>query len=160
MLRNFVTHNPNWTYEQMDWDTFPDLIRPVGHLLDANNPDLTQFRARGGKLLMFHGWADAALSAHMSTDYVDRVYAHDRTAQDDVRLFMMPGVLHCRGGAAPSVVDWLEVLEDWHETDRAPTELAATYPDRPGDRKICAWPQKAAYQGGDPDSAAAYLCVQ
>jgi feruloyl esterase len=158
ILRNFVAHDPNWTYTQLDWDALPDQIRPVGHLLDANDPDLSEFRAQGGKLLMFHGWADVALSGHMSTDYVERVYAFDESARDDVRLFMMPGVLHCSGGAGPSVVDWLDVLENWHDTGQTPSELAATYPSKPGSRKVCAWPRQGIFQGGNPDSAADYLC--
>ena len=56
---------------------------------------------RGGKLLVYLGWSDAALTARMSIDYVERVYAHDPTARDDVRLFMLPGVLHCAGGRGP-----------------------------------------------------------
>lgn len=127
-------------------------------MLDANNPDLDAFRQQGGKLLMYHGWADVALSAHMSTNYVDTVYARDPGARQDVRLFMMPGVLHCYGGSGPSVVDWLTVLAEWHDTGQAPDTLRANYADKPGQGKLCAWPAKAQFTGGDPASADAYRC--
>jgi hypothetical protein len=159
MMRNFVHHDPNWTYASMDWNAFPNDMAPIAHMIDARDTDLSEFREQGGKLLMFHGWSDMALTAHMSTDYADRVYARDASAEKDLRLFMLPGVLHCFGGPGPSNVDWLDVLEQWHDSGTAPQELAASYPDKPGNRKVCAWPAKAVYQSGDPESARSYRCV-
>jgi len=158
IMRNFVHHNPAWTYVDYDWNKFTAEINPVAHMIDANKPDLSEFRKQGGKLLMYHGWADVALTANMSIDYVNRVYNFDQSAREDVRLFMMPGVLHCYGGTGPSVVDWLDVLETWSDSGQAPTELAASYPAKDGSRKICAWPSRAIYQGGDPESVSAYAC--
>ena len=158
MMRNFVHHDPNWTYKGMNWNTFPYEISPIGHVLNSDNVDLSAFREQGGKLLLFHGWADVALSAHMSTNYVDAVYANDKSASDDVRLFMMPGVLHCAGGPGPSVVNWLEVIEAWHDSGVAPATLAASYPDKAGERKLCAWPKKAQYQSGNSESLHSYRC--
>jgi len=158
IMRNFVYHDPNWDYTTYDWERFRRDVEPVANVLNADNPDLSAFRAQGGKLLMYHGWADVALTAHMSTDYVDRVYATDSNARADVRLFMMPGVLHCYNGRGPSVVDWLQVLESWHDDGRPPQHLAARYPDREGARKLCAWPAQARYQGGDRDTPDAYTC--
>jgi len=109
---------------------------------------------------MYHGWADVALSARMSIGYVERVYARDASAHDDVRLFMMPGVLHCAGGAGPWRVDFLEALEAWHASGEAPDELTAGYPDKPGARRLCAWPQQARYVNGNPDTVAAWECRQ
>ncbi len=98
----------------------------------------------------------------MTTDYVNAVYALDESARRDVRLFMMPGVLHCYEGPGPSVVDWLDVIENWHDSGQAPTELAATYPPGhprgDGARKLCAWPNNAVYASGDPETPAAYVC--
>ncbi|MEE2781935.1 MAG: tannase/feruloyl esterase family alpha/beta hydrolase [Pseudomonadota bacterium] len=158
IMRNFVHHDSTWTYDGLDWNTYAERIRPMAHILDANDPDLSEFRDQGGKLLIYHGWSDVALTAHMSTDYVDRVYAHDPTSKQDVRLFMLPGVLHCYNGPGPSVVDWLDVLERWHDSGVIPAQLSATYPTKPGARKLCAWPARANYQGGDPETPGAYTC--
>lgn len=158
IMRNFVFHDADWDFQMLNWNEFPADMTPIAHILNASNPDLSAFRAQGGKLLMYHGWADVALTAHMSTDYIDRVYAHDPGSADDVRLFMMPGVLHCYDGPGPSVVNWLDVLEQWHDTDVAPSELAAAYPSKAGARKICAWPKKAVYQGGDSENPSSYAC--
>lgn len=157
-MRYFLNHDPDWSWVGYDWGGFEAQAAPLSAVLNAENPDLSAFRARGGKLLMYHGWADVALSAHMSTGYVDRVYARDSTARDDVRLFMMPGVLHCAGGAGPWRVNFLEALEAWHASGTAPEELTAAYPDKPGARRLCAWPQQAHFVSGDPDSVEAYAC--
>jgi feruloyl esterase len=157
-MRYFLYHDPQWSYVGYDWDGFEQEARPLAAVLNAENPDLSAFRAHGGKLLMYHGWADVALSAHMTTNYVDRVYQQDAAARDDVRLFMMPGVLHCAGGAGPSQVRFLEALEAWHASGEAPDELTAGYPDKPGARKLCAWPRQARYVKGDPDTVEAYEC--
>ena len=157
-MRHFVFHDPDWTYRGYDFDRFRDDSAPAAAMLNADSPDLSAFRERGGKLLMFHGWSDVALSAHMSTNYVEQVYAHDATARDDVKLFMMPGVLHCFGGEGPSVVDWVGALENWHASGNAPAELIARYPDKPGARKLCAWPLEARYRTGSADTPEAYVC--
>ncbi len=158
IMRNFVHHDPSWTHDTTDWNAYPDRIRPIASVLDARSTDLSEFRAQGGKLLMYHGWADVALTAHMSTDYIEKVYSADTTARDDAKLFMMPGVLHCAGGPGPSVVNWLAALESWHATGDAPDELAASYPDKAGARKICAWPRQAVYDGGDSESPESFTC--
>ena len=107
---------------------------------------------------MFHGWDDVALSAHMSTNYVEQVYAHDATVRADVKLFMMPGALHCFGGQGPTIVDWVGVMEEWHGNGSAPAELIATYENKSGARKLCAWPQQARFTAGNPETAEAYVC--
>jgi feruloyl esterase len=158
VMRYFATHDPGWSYLGYDPADYAADLKAVSATVNANDADLHAFRARGGKLLMFHGWADVALSAHMSTDYVDRVYEIDPEAREDVRLFMMPGVLHCAGGPGPSVVDWLDELARWHDSRVPPGELIASWPDRPGARKLCAWPQHARFTGGEPDQPQSWRC--
>ena len=85
--------------------------------------------------------------------------ARDPQAGDDVRLFMMPGVLHCAGSDGASFVDWVGEIDRWHTTGKAPDQIVARF--RPGDtsegRPLCAWPASQHYAGGDgrqPDSFA------
>ncbi len=157
-MRNFALHDASWSYENYNWENYRSDTAALAPVLNAENADLSAFRDQGGKLLLFHGWADVALSGHMTTDYVDNVYGVDSSARDDVRLFMMPGVLHCFGGPGPSLVDWLNAIETWHDSGTAPDQLAAAYPERDGARTICAWPQKARYTSGNPDSPDSYVC--
>lgn len=102
--------------------------------LDATDPDLRAFRARGGKLLHCHGWTDGAIPPQMSIDYQQRVAARvgaeaGKGLDDFYRLFLVPGMNHCGGGAGPWQVDWVEVLERWVEKGEAPASLSAQHPE-------------------------------
>ncbi|RVU43036.1 tannase/feruloyl esterase family alpha/beta hydrolase [Rubrivivax rivuli] len=97
--------------------------------LDATDPDLRAFRARGGKLLHYHGWNDGAIPPQMSIDYRQRVAARLGNEPDDFyRLFLVPGMNHCGGGAGPWQVDWVDVLERWVERHEVPAALTALHP--------------------------------
>jgi feruloyl esterase len=157
LARYFVYQDADWSYQGYDFSTWNEDSKAIQATLNAGNPDLDAFRARGGKLLMFHGWSDSALSANATIGYVGSVYERDPQAKDDLRLFLMPGMLHCFGGDGPTVVDWLGAMERWQETGQAPSELEAGYIGG-GGRKLCAWPKKAAFTGGDPKSPDSFEC--
>jgi len=165
IMKYFVYHDPDWTYENYNFDSFRDDTELVGETLNATNPDLSAFRERGGKLIMFTGWSDAAITALGTIGYYDEVIAHDKTAANDVRLFMMPGVEHCFDGPGPSWVNWLEVLDKWVDKGKAPDEVAAYFVDKKmqaaGSRMLCAYPQIAKYDGkGDPRDVSSFRCVK
>ncbi len=97
--------------------------------LDATHPDLSAFQRRGGKLLHYHGWTDAAIPAQMSIDYRQSVVARMGGSVDDFyRFYLVPGMNHCGGGAGPWQVNWLAELERWVEQGQAPGTLTATHP--------------------------------
>ena len=107
---------------------------------------------------MYHGWSDPALSARMTTRYVDAVMARDASAAGDVRLFMLPGVLHCGGGPGPDRVDVLDALDAWARGGPAPSELTASFATG-GGRKVCAYPKKAVFTGtGDGKTPDQFEC--
>lgn len=99
--------------------------REWGSTLNADNPDLSAFKARGGKLLGYHGWNDPAIPPGMSLEYFASVRKQMGNTDDFYRLFMVPGMLHCRGGDAPVNVDWLALLANWVENGEAPDALVA-----------------------------------
>ena len=106
-FRNFVFSDPNWDYSTYDiarnWrrDTRLSAI-----MLNADNPDLGPFKARHGKLLLWHGWADPALNPRATVRYVNEVRRRDPASEEYARLFLLPGVLHCGGGNGLDRVDW------------------------------------------------------
>lgn len=155
--RYFVFQDPDWSYEDYDFTSWAKDTADMRATLNADNPDLDVFRARGGKLLLFHGWSDSALSANMTINYVRSVYEREPSARNDVRLFLMPGLLHCYGGNGPMVVDWLGAMEQWQSTGDAPEALEARF-GTGGGRKLCAWPKKAVFTGGDDKSPDAFEC--
>ena len=113
---------------------------------------------------MFTGWRDMALNPIGTIDYYEDVVERDPTADEDVQLIMVPGMDHCAGGPGPSWVNWVEEIDQWLETDTAPTEVTAHWFDAQmqldGSRLACAWPEVLEYDGtGDPRDAASFSCV-
>lgn len=128
----------------------------------ADDVDLTGFRARNGKLLFAHGLADPIFSPDEMVDYYQRLSArHGAATSDFSRLFLIPGMAHCQGGAATDSWDGLGALVDWVEKGQAPQRIVATgttvFPGR--SRPLCPWPQYAHYNGsGNPEDAASFSC--
>jgi feruloyl esterase len=155
--------NPSMTYANYDFDKGPANTKEIRRIVNATDPDLTRFRSRGGRLLQYHGWADPALSPYMSIDYHDKVMAASGSHGDDFyRLFMVPGMFHCRGGVGTDHFDAMTSLIEWVEAHKAPDRLPAsriqggkTVRTRP----LCPYPQVANYSGsGSTDDAANFSC--
>jgi feruloyl esterase len=133
-------------------------------LLNATNPDLGGFRARGGKLLMYFGWADTALPPVMGIDYyLKAVGTNGLSTPDFFRLFMVPGMFHCRGGVGPEQFDAMTALINWVENGVAPATIAASQVDKGKvvrTRPLCPYPFVARYSGsGSPDELANFACT-
>jgi len=170
--RYFVFQNPEWNYATMNIDrdvAFAD--EHIGKQLNSINADLRPFRDHGGKLIQYHGWADWGITPYSSIDYFNTVVATvggsmsdaaRRDVQQFHRLFMLPGVSHCSGGAGPDQFAGLTALEQWVEQGKAPERIEAakvvdgkTVRTRP----LCPYPQAARYQGtGSTDEAANFKC--
>ena len=164
VMKYLIFHDPEWDYSTYDFAGFAEDSAAAAAVLSATDPDLSAFRARGGKLLMYHGWSDMALSAHGTIDYYLDVLAHDADAAQDVRLYLMPGVNHCFGGAGPSLVNFLTHIDHWVESGEAPGAINAQWvrwgalPS--GSRPLCPYPQQALYDGnGDTRDAASFSCA-
>jgi Tannase and feruloyl esterase len=176
-------------YDNADWDIFHANLddataladQKLAGTLNATDPNLAAFKARGGKLIIYHGWNDAAISALNTVNYYNSVIAKmgQQNADTFVRVFMVPGMQHCGGGpgtdnfgaavsAAPTDAQHsLELsLEQWVEKNAAPTTIIATKfaqgTRTPSiTRPLCAYPQSAKYNGtGDPNSAASFTCAK
>jgi pimeloyl-ACP methyl ester carboxylesterase len=157
-MRYFVTQDANWDYRTLDLPNLAKISGLIQKTLSPNDPDLSAFRSSGGKMLVYHGWLDAALSPIMTTEYIDAVYAKDAAAKADVKLFMLPGVLHCAGGPGPDQIDYLDVLDKWASGGPAPEDLNAGFRDG-GGRKVCAYPKVQVYKGsGDGRSPDQFEC--
>jgi feruloyl esterase len=125
IFKGFVFNNPDWDYSTYDFENFEKDTRLAASFLNATNANLGAFKARNGKLIIWHGWADPALPPQATVDYYRQVLAHDSKASDYCRLFMIPGCLHCGGGPGASDIDWLGALVDWVEHAKAPDVLTA-----------------------------------
>jgi feruloyl esterase len=164
--KQLVFNDPTWDLRTLDFDSDLKTARDMdGGVLSATDPDLGAFVARGGKLFLWHGWNDTLITPRGTIDYYDEIVMKmgaDRV-RDSMRLFMMPGVLHCSGGDGPDRIDHLAVLEQWVEKGEAPDRVVARRSLEGGGeltRPLCPHPQRARYRGtGSTDDAASFDCV-
>jgi feruloyl esterase len=151
-----------------DWHTFElDRDAAKAHAINKDvlelNPQLTGFAQHGGKLLIYHGWADQQVAPGASIQFYESASRlGPKPADGWIRLFMAPGMAHCAGGEGPSEFDALGALEHWVEQGSAPAQILAAHRtaghvDRT--RPLCPYPQVARYQGsGSIDDAANFAC--
>jgi feruloyl esterase len=165
-FRYFLFFDPNWDWHTVDFDR--DLAYAEQKLpwMAAVEKDLTPFKKRGGKLLMYTGWSDPVVPPQDAVAYYDGVVKTmgglDKT-REFFRLFLAPGMGHCSGGPGPNQFDALAALEQWVEKGVAPDKLIASHNtngkvDRT--RPLCAYPLVARWKGaGSTDEAASFACV-
>jgi tannase/feruloyl esterase len=179
----------NMVYEKADWNYKDASVEAALKAaeektlakLNATDANLEPFKARGGKLILYHGWNDPAISALNTINYYNSVATRMglKTTDAFVRLYMAPGVQHCGGGPGPDSFgaagtgskdpqhNMALALEQWVEKGIAPSAIIATkYAD--GDpakgvkmtRPLCPYPQVAKYKGtGDPNDAGNFVCA-
>jgi Tannase and feruloyl esterase len=169
-MRYFITQNA-----QFDWTTmtpasyqryWDQSAEQYGIVISTDNPDLTAFRDRGGRAIIWHGWADQLITAEGTIDYYTRVQQRMGGAEktsEFVRLFLAPGVAHCNGGPGPAPTGVLDALLSWTEDGKAPETLTAVRRDQAGvvtrSRPLCQYPLVAKYKGtGSTDDAANFVC--
>jgi Tannase and feruloyl esterase len=162
-------------------DVFEKAVRTIAPILNATDPDLGPFKRRGGKVIQYAGWADSAIAPENGLNYYRKVASIMGDVHDFYRVFMVPGMAHCYGGAGPNSFgnginngpvidaghDLLKALEGWVEAGIAPTEIIATkyVNDSPTlgiafQRPLCPYPQTAKYDGhGTPTDASSFRCT-
>ncbi len=149
----FTKDRPDFDWTSFDFATEPDNLAEFRMIVDAVDPDLSQFKARGGKLLSYFGWADPDINPLTLLEYRQRVAALDTDLDDFFRVFMVPGMFHCRGGAGPDRFDAMSAVIDWVEADRPPERLKLWQIDGQGDVQAeglsCAYPKEAVRKHGE-----------
>ncbi|HML15568.1 MAG TPA: tannase/feruloyl esterase family alpha/beta hydrolase, partial [Bryobacteraceae bacterium] len=168
-----------WDYRRMNFDRdvrFTD--DKESRIFNATDPNMKAFKNRGGKLLMYHGWADAAIPPVNTIHYYESVVSKmgSKQAAEFVELYMVPGMQHCGGGPgpdsfgamspAPAAADhsMMIALEQWVENGGAPDRIIATRRGAGGavvrTRPLCPYPMVAKYSGsGSTDDAANFSCA-
>lgn len=162
----WVFNNPAWDWRSFDFDrdlAYADKKMSVVNSVDTN---LNPFKARGGKLVMYHGWADAVVPPEDGVRYyeaVQKTMGGAEKTSDFFRLFMVPGMGHCAGGPGPNTFDAVGALDQWVTQGTAPQKMVASHStagkvDRT--RPLCPYPQRAKWNGtGSSDDAANFACV-
>jgi Tannase and feruloyl esterase len=181
----------NFVYEKADWDyktfTVDAGLKAADEKtaadLNSNSPDMSAFKNDGGKLIIYHGWSDAAIAPMNSINYYNSVVARmGKSATNSfVRLFMVPGMQHCGGGPGANSFgadgrgkpddaghNIYAALEKWVEKDVAPATIIATKYEQDNAvrgvkmaRPLCAYPEIAKYRGaGDTNDASSFECAK
>ena len=177
---NMVHNDSAWDLKNFELEKDNKLAdEKLGENLNALDPNLKEFKARGGKLIIFHGWSDAALPPLNTINYFHSVAAKmgQRDVESFMRLYMVPGMQHCNGGPGPNQFggtvnrgqsdaqhDMTVALEKWVEQGVAPEQIIATKRQGTGQiirtRPLCPYPQVARYKGtGSTDDAANFVCT-
>jgi feruloyl esterase len=164
-FRYVVYQNPAWDWRSFDLERDAAKSNAVNRGVIEFDPHLAAFAKRGGKLFIYHGWADQQVAPGSSTGFYESVAndaANPAPVANWIRLFMVPGMAHCRGGEGPDNFDTFDVIENWVEHGKAPERIVATR--RVADkversRPLCPYPQVARYGGtGSIDDAANFTC--
>jgi hypothetical protein len=160
----FETQDPAYNWSNFNFDTDPDRMGRINSILNPQ-PELAAFNARGGKIVSYWGWADAALNPIMGMDYYNAVSAKLGLAQTKsfYRMFFIPGVAHCSGGYGPSQIDGMTPLIEWVEGGKAPERLSAklvTAGVTKYNRAYCPYPQNTVHTGGDTENPANWRCEE
>jgi feruloyl esterase len=161
----FGRPNPSYDWMTFNVDADYDKIAAARAALDAVDPDLSRFKARGGKIISYFGWADPALNPLMGINYYESVVARmGPSTADFYRLFMVPGMFHCSGGVGTGTFDAFTPLVEWVEKGLPPASIHAVKlvdgkPVRT--RPLCPYPEIAKYKGtGSVDDAANFSCMR
>jgi feruloyl esterase len=164
-----VFQNPKWDYRTLDLDrdvAMADAMDAQRVHTAAIDTNLTPFFSRGGKLLMYHGWADPNIVPINSVNYfegVTRTLGGASQVANSIRLFMVPGMEHCSGGDGTDTFDMIAVLDPWVERGQAPQRIEASRVRKGAvdrTRPLCPYPQVARYTGtGSTDLSANFVCA-
>jgi feruloyl esterase len=171
---------PGWSYRNFNFDQDYKRLGVMETLVDSSNPDMSRFRDAGGKLLMYEGTNDNSVLPRFVVDYygkVEAVMGGPEKTRQFARLFVLPGVEHCAGGAGAGSIDYLSAIESWveqglppdkliayHLKGHGPPSMSSLWPQFPLDPQTVAfsrpaypYPLRARYRGsGDPNDAASF----
>jgi feruloyl esterase len=167
IFRYIANQDPAWDWRGFDLENDIERALLHGKEVHAVNPDLAKFKARGGKLLMYHGWSDGGSGGSISPlntiAYYESVLKQMGPNQDDwFRLFLVPGMDHCGGGTGPNQFNKIATLERWREQNEPPKSITAARVESgviDMTRPLCPYPQQAVYKGtGSTNDAANFTC--
>lgn len=150
VFKYLIFNNPNWDYSKCDLSDFFEETRYAAAYLDATQTDYSEFHKRKGKMIMYHGWNDPALSAFATIKHYQEAEKKDKDLHSYIRLFLLPGVLHCGGGPGPDSIDLVALIRDWVEKDKAPERLVMSKKENGKTlmtRPVFPFPKIAVYSG-------------
>ena len=166
-MKYFALKDPNWDYKTRPINFDSDVAladKPANQPVNAIDPNIKKFVARGGKMILSAGWNDAGVPPLEVVNYYNNVVKTigAKSAMSAVRLYMVPGMGHCGGGEGTDQFDLFPALQQWVEQKQPPANLIASRVENGKQvrtRPLCAYPEIATYKGsGSTDDAANFVC--
>lgn len=155
IYKYLILQDPDWNYLSYDFTGYEKEIKYARAYLDATSTDYTEFKDHNGKIIIWHGWSDPAVSALATIEHYKGVQENHADIKDFMRLFLLPGVLHCGNGDGPDQVEWIKPIRDWVEKNNPPNRIIAKKIIKNKEvisRPIFPYPKEAIYNGsGNPD---------
>jgi feruloyl esterase len=166
LFRFVVFQDRLWDFRTLDMSATLEKARALDRSipLSPTSANIKPFVSRGGKLVIYHGWADPSISPRASIQYYDQLVQTIGKPEVDrsVRLYMVPGMGHCGGGNAPNEFDMIAVLDAWRADGQAPAGVVASQVvdgQVVRTRPLCPYPQVARYKGtGAVEKAENFAC--
>jgi feruloyl esterase len=162
-----IAQDPAWDGSRFDPRVDHDRAQAIDpdDVLGSTDVNMRAFFARGGKLLLYHGWSDAQVTPYNTIDFFQKVVASQGGAGvgTSIQLYMVPGMNHCQGGPGTDTFDKMAAIESWIKTGSAPARIDASHAtsgviDRT--RPLCPFGQVARWNGsGNTNEAANFACV-
>lgn len=164
LYQYLVFNDSTWDFRTFDATRDIDQAEKTIRMeMNSTDPNLTPFIKHGGKMLIYHGWADPGVPPMGTVNYYKSVVeAVGKKANSSVRLFMVPGMGHCQGGDGTDKFDMAKAMLDWVTTNKAPERIEASHMTSgkvDKTRPLCPYPQVAVYKGsGSTGEAANFTC--
>ena len=160
IFKYLILQDSSWNYLDYKFSGYEKELRYAAAYLNATSTDYSGFKNRKGKIIFYHGWNDPALSALSTIEHYNAVKAADPAINDYMRLYLLPGVLHCGGGEGPSDLDLLTILRNWVENSTPPGRVVVTKKvlgKEVMSRPVYPYPLEAIYDGkGNPNMESSY----
>ena len=160
IFKYLVMNDPNWDFRQYSFNNFEAETRYAAGYLNATQTNYSAFEKSKGKMILYHGWNDPALSANATIQHYEAAMKQHPNLASFMRLFLMPGVLHCAGGPGADNVDYVQLIRNWVEKDQAPERVIFTKKEKDKTvmtRPVYPYPKVAVYDGkGDPSKESSF----
>ncbi|HEX6226614.1 MAG TPA: tannase/feruloyl esterase family alpha/beta hydrolase [Chryseolinea sp.] len=126
MYKYLVFNDDTWDYSRYSFSNYVKDTRFAASFLDATQTDYSEFKKNNGKMIIYHGWNDPSISAYSTIEHYEAAMQRDKDLPANVRLYLLPGVLHCGGGTGCDNVDWLGVIQAWVEENKSPERIVSS----------------------------------
>ena len=160
-FKYMIFNDPEWDYSSYDFSNYFNESEFAYSNFSATSTDYQAFNNLGGKLIIYHGWCDAAISANASIEHFEAVKTRDPSVDNYLKLYLLPGVIHGNGGYGPSEIDWMEIIRNWVENENPPDRIVVSKFENDKlkmTRPVYPYPRISVYDGsGDPNVESSFI---